>query len=104
MREIWNLLYEFGVDVAVTGHDHLYERFAAQDAAGRRDSFGIQQFIVGTGGAALYDFTAPLPNSLFRLKAFGVIKLTLRDVGYDSVFIEAVTEREQDATFGSLCH
>jgi Calcineurin-like phosphoesterase len=104
MRDIWNLLYEFGVDVAVTGHDHQYERYAPQDGLGRRDAFGIQEFVVGTGGATLYDFGAPGPNSLFRIKAFGVLKLTLRDVGYDSVFIEAGTELQYDATFDTICH
>ena len=73
-------------------------------ALGRRDAFGIQQFIVGTGGAPLYDFGAPIRNSLFRLKAYGVLKLTLRDVGYDSVFIEAGTGLQHDPTFGNLCH
>src|SRR4029453_18264663 len=104
MRDLWNLLNEFGVDVAITGHDHFYERFAPQDAFGRRDAFGIQQFIAGTGGAALYDFGGQHPNSLFRLKAFGVLKLTLRDIGYDSVFIEARTEALHDPTVGTLCH
>ena len=104
MRDIWNLLYEFGVDVAITGHDHLYERHAPQDGLGRRDAFGIQEFIVGTGGAPLYDAGPPMPNSLFRLKTHGVLKLTLRDVGYDSVFIEAGTELQHDPTFGNICH
>ena len=31
MREMWRVLYEFGVDVVVAGHDHNYERFAPQD-------------------------------------------------------------------------
>ena len=104
MRDMWNLLNEFGVDVAITGHDHVYERFAPQDGFGRRDAFGIQQFIAGTGGAALYDFGGVHPNSLFRLKAYGVLKLTLRDIGYDSVFIEARTEAQHDPTIGTLCH
>ena len=30
--------------------------------------------------------------------------LTLRDVGYDSVFIEARTEAQHDPTFGNICH
>jgi hypothetical protein len=104
MRDIWNLLYEYGVDVAVTGHDHMYERFAPQDGVGRRDAFGIQQFIVGTGGAPLYDFGPQSPTSQFKLKAYGVLKLTLRDVAYDSVFIEAGTELQHDPTFSTLCH
>jgi 3',5'-cyclic AMP phosphodiesterase CpdA len=104
MRDIWNLLYEYGVDVAITGHDHLYERYAPQDGLGRQDAFGIQEFIVGTGGAPLYNLGPALPNSLFRLKAYGVLKLTLRDVGYDSVFVEAGTELQYDPTFSVLCH
>lgn len=104
MRDIWSLLNEFGVDVALTGHDHIYERFAPQDAFGRRDAFGIQQYIVGTGGAALYEFGPTHPNSLFRLRGHGVLKLTLRDIGWDSVFIEAGSELQHDPTVGTLCH
>jgi hypothetical protein len=104
MRDLWALLYEFGVDVAITGHDHFYERFAPQDVLGRRDAFGIQQFIAGTGGAALYDLGPRHPNSLFTLRAFGVLRLTLRDVSYDSVFIEAGSAAQHDPTFGNLCH
>lgn len=104
MRDVWSVLYDFGVDIVVNGHDHLYERFASQDKDGRRDAFGIQEYIVGTGGAPLYDFGPVLPNSLFHLKAYGVLRLTLRDVGYDSVFIEAGTEQTFDATLGNLCH
>jgi acid phosphatase type 7 len=104
MRGIWALLYEYGVDVAVNGHDHLYERLAPQNVDGRRDALGPQEFVVGTGGAPLYDFGPALPNSQFRFKGFGVLKLTLRDVGYDSVFIEAQTEQSIDATFGNICH
>ena len=49
-------------------------------------------------------FRRAAPNSVFRLKAYGVLKLTLRDVGYDSVFIEAGTELQHDPTFSNLCH
>jgi 3',5'-cyclic AMP phosphodiesterase CpdA len=28
MRDIWSILQQGGADVVVTGHDHLYERFA----------------------------------------------------------------------------
>ena len=55
MADVWRALYDNNADVIVNGHDHLYERFAPQDAAGRLDSSrGIRQFTVGTGGAPLY--------------------------------------------------
>jgi 3',5'-cyclic AMP phosphodiesterase CpdA len=32
MRDIFQALHEGGVDVVINGHDHVYERFAPQDA------------------------------------------------------------------------
>jgi hypothetical protein len=106
MRPIWQLLYEFGADVVVNGHDHLYERFDWMDPTGRRDSpnAGIRQYTVGTGGALLYDFGPRLPTSLFGLKAHGVVKFTLRDTGWDSVFIQAGSELLVDVSAENLCH
>jgi hypothetical protein len=104
MRSIWSLLYDYGVDVVINGHDHLYERFPPQDVNGRRDAFGIQEYIVGTGGAPLYDFSGP-SNSVYRNnRVYGVLKLTLRDVGWDSVFIDAGTEAMLDSSPNNLCH
>jgi len=105
MRDIWQLLFEYGIDVVINGHDHLYERFEMQDQNARRDTqLGIREYIVGTGGAPLYQFGPSAPNSVFKLSAYGVLKLTLRDVSYDSVFIEAGTEMSHDFTFNNLCH
>jgi len=105
MRSIWSLLYDYGVDVVINGHDHLYERFPAQDVNGRRDAFGIQEYIVGTGGAPLYEFVPGPSTSVYRnSRVYGVLKLTLRDVGWDSVFIEAGTEAMIDPSLNNLCH
>ena len=53
----WTALYDAGADVVVNGHDHDYERFAAQDPDGRPDAArGLREFVVGTGGAALRSF------------------------------------------------
>ena len=106
MRNVWNVLYEYGVDVVVNGHDHLYERFRPQDPTGRADTpTGITEYVVGTGGVLLYPFGPILPNSLFRLNtSWGVIRLTLRNVGWDSVFVEAGTMAQIDLSTGNLCH
>jgi hypothetical protein len=89
MRDMWGLLYEHDADVVVAGHDHLYERFGKQDVDGRSDPRGLRQFIVGTGGAQLYDFMRVAPNSQTRIKAFGVLRLTLAPSGYQWAFLEA---------------
>jgi hypothetical protein len=89
MRDMWRLLYDNDADVVVTGHDHLYERFGKQDVDGRSDARGLRQFIVGTGGARLYDFMRSTPNSQARISAHGVLRLTLQSASYDWAFIDA---------------
>lgn len=78
MHTIWRTLYDADADVVLAAHDHLYERFAPQDADGRPDPVrGLRSFVVGTGGAALSQHFRSQPNSEMRLSAFGVLKLTL---------------------------
>src|SRR6185312_1770885 len=50
------------------GHEHNYERFAPQTPAGVASSTGIQEIIVGTGGAneGVYPFGVPIANSVVR--------------------------------------
>jgi acid phosphatase type 7 len=88
-RDVWRLLYEYGVDVVLVGDVHYYERFAPQDADGRADPRGIRQFIVGTGGATLANRVGrAAPNSEIRDNStWGVLKLTLRPTSYDWEFI-----------------
>lgn len=84
MAAIWTILYRFGVDVVLAGHDHHYERWAPQDELGRRDErYGIRQFIVGIGGRSLRGYTDGRPNSEYRYNgSFGVLKLSLEPDGY----------------------
>lgn len=86
---LWRALYDYGADVVLNGHDHLYERFAPQNALGKLDSaHGIRQFIVGTGGASLYAYSSIKPNSQVRNnRTWGVLKLTLHPGGYDWKFL-----------------
>ncbi len=72
----------------LNGHDHDYERFAPQTAAGAAAASGIREFVVGTGGAPLRPFDTIVDNSERRSSAaFGVLRLTLRDGGYDWEFV-----------------
>jgi hypothetical protein len=88
MRDIWRILYDADVDVIVNGHDHLYERFAPQDPNGFPDpARGMREFIVGTGGAPLYNFVKVRANSERQISAHGVLKLTLQGGSYQWDFI-----------------
>ena len=88
MRDFWQILHDAGADVVLSGHDHTYERFAPQDADGFPDAtHGIRQFVVGTGGARLYEFGTVRPNSEVRIRALGVLKLTLSAGQYEWEFV-----------------
>jgi 3',5'-cyclic AMP phosphodiesterase CpdA len=91
MKEAWRLLYQAGAELVLSGHDHDYERFAPQDADGRRDDArGLRQFVVGTGGAFATPFLWPLPNSEARDSNHdGVLKLVLGEDGYSWEFLQA---------------
>jgi acid phosphatase type 7 len=102
MRDMWRLLYDSNVDVVVSGHDHLYERFGKQDADGRSDAGGMRQFVAGTGGAQLYLFQRMSPNSQARISAHGVLRLTLNPTSYEWGFVD-VTGATADAGSDS-CH
>lgn len=80
---LWRALERAGADVVLSGHDHSYERFAPQTAAGRASRNGIVQFVVGTGGVNNYPIVRRRPNSRVRRSfVFGVLELTLGDGAY----------------------
>jgi 3',5'-cyclic AMP phosphodiesterase CpdA len=88
MRELWKILYEYGVEIVVNGHEHMYERFAPQDPDGRHDPVrGIRQFVAGTGGAFLYHPVMLHQNSEMRISGFGVLKFTLSSDRYQWEFV-----------------
>jgi hypothetical protein len=104
VRPLWRALEEAGAEIVLAGHDHDYERFAPQTAAGATAPSGIREFVVGTGGAALRPFDAILPNSERRsASSHGVLKLTLRADGYDWAFVPVAGSVFTDAGSGS-CH
>ena len=105
MQQFWDIMYANGVDVVVSSHDHLYERFAPQDPDGNPDAErGIRQFTVGTGGAELYEFTTVLPTSEVRDNStHGVLALTLGDGGYSWEFVPVAGGSFRDSGSGT-CH
>ncbi|HLF40648.1 MAG TPA: metallophosphoesterase, partial [Acidimicrobiia bacterium] len=101
----WKALHEFGAEVVLNGHSHLYERFAPQRPDGTADpAFGIRQFIVGMGGRSNYPFGTVQANSEVRNSdTNGVMKLTLRPDGYDFAFLP-VAGRSFTDTGSGTCH
>lgn len=90
-------------DVILTGHDHIYERFAPQNAAGDADPGGVREFVVGTGGANHTGIAAIARNSEMRLaRTFGVLDVVLFPTGYEWRFVDT-SDHVLDSG-RSLCH
>ena len=112
MRALWTILYDAGVDLVLSGHDHHYERFLPQTPMGVKDTVkGIEQILVGTGGAALRGFRSRFGirgrelqgNSTVQIQGhFGVLLLTLGSTGYRSAFLD--TEGRIWDRSGRECH
>jgi acid phosphatase type 7 len=86
---LWRALEADGAELVLAGHDHTYERFAPQTAAGALNvERGVRQCVVGTGGRPLYSFGTPEPHSEVRdSTTWGVLHLQLRERSYDWRFV-----------------
>ncbi|GAB1645911.1 hypothetical protein KRMM14A1259_63340 [Krasilnikovia sp. MM14-A1259] len=110
MTPVWNTLYDGGVDVILTAHDHNYQRFAPLGPATAIDnvtmapptrepeSQGMRTWVVGTGGANNYGLSSDHPDvqqvtdakfADTSVALFGVLFLRLNDTGYQWNFAEA---------------
>jgi hypothetical protein len=101
----WNRLYAKGADVVLSGHDHIYERFAPQTPSAQSDDvYGIRQFVVGTGGKSLYgEGTIRANSEVRRTDTFGVLRLTLHPDSYEWRFVPVPGSSFSDSGSTS-CH
>jgi hypothetical protein len=105
MDPFWDALYDYGAEVVLSGHDHIYERFGPQTPNAAPDfARGIREFVVGTGGRSLFGFSSTIkPNSEARSKTYGVLKMVLRPTGYDWEFLAEAGKTFTDSGSTS-CH
>jgi len=105
MRSIWQTLYNNNVDLVLSGHDHIYERFAPQTSDGTLDTArGMREFIVGSGGANHTSLVSIAANSEVRnTDTYGVLKLTLHPTSYDWQFVPEAGKTFTDVGTGA-CH
>ena len=90
MAPFWLILEQHYADVILSGHEHLYERFAPQTSTGTASVSGIRQFTVGMGGRSHYSFGTPLANSEARNATdYGVLELKLQQGRYAWAFHSA---------------
>ena len=101
----WTALYQYGAELILNGHEHMYERFAPQTPDAVSDPVnGIRQFTVGTGGRAFYSIGTVKPNSQVRNNnTYGVIRLTLGAGTYSWQFVPVAGSTFTDSGTDS-CH
>jgi hypothetical protein len=104
-KDLWQALYDGGVEAVISGDDHLYERFAPQTPNGALDrTRGIRQFVAGTGGRSHYTFGTVQPNSEVRNNdTFGVLMLTLQSDRYTWTFVPEAGKAFTDSG-SDVCH
>lgn len=96
--DLWAALTDAGAEFVLGGHDHHYERFAPQSAAGVADPRGLRQFLVGTGGKDHYAVATVKPSSEVREGGtHGVLELKLGAESYTWRFVPAAGGTFTDA-------
>lgn len=107
--KFWKVLTDTKVDLYLSGHDHIYGRFAKLDYDGNPAVDGTRQVVIGTGGRELYlinnpamenleaSYTADVPGEDGR---FGVLRVLLGTNGYalhfttgNGKYVDDVAER-----------
>lgn len=102
---LWKALEDDAADLILTAHTHNYERYAPLTSVGAVDGArGIPSFIVGTGGRSVH----MTPRTQVGLQAidgrtFGVLRLVLKDGGFDWEFRSEPGSTFTDAGSAS-CH
>lgn len=90
VKPLWDELYAADADLVLNSHAHSYERFAPMTPDGPPplpDPRAIRQFTVGTGGAALVNFTREAAGSEVRdSTSFGILRLALQSNSYEWKF------------------
>jgi hypothetical protein len=88
VQALYQALQDFRADLVVNGHDHNYQRWAPMTASGVRDDVhGVREFVVGTGGRALYPLGRSPDVQSASGDTWGVLKLRLSATEYRWQFL-----------------
>jgi hypothetical protein len=85
----WDAMLRGRVELVLSGNNHVYERFAPQDAVGEETANGVRQFLVGTGGGGLGRTPVRIDNSEKIVNTHGVLRLKLYPLKYSFQFLPA---------------
>ncbi len=93
MDPFWSLMYSYGVDIVLTGHDHDYQRWVPLDGAGNPAADGITEFVDGAGGHGVQGFVRTdtrLAQGFGTSTAYGALRLNLSPTGAAFAYVNTV--------------
>ena len=105
LEALWDDAVGARVDLWLSGHAHLYERFAALDSDGLPFDEGTTQFVIGTGGRQLHRLARePLTGEIVRDNdTFGAGLFRLGDGTWSMEFVPIPGQTFRDTASGT-CH
>jgi hypothetical protein len=101
---IFPILYHYGVDLLLTGHEHFFAVFPPMNKRGVNDPQGVPQIIAGTGGAR--SFEPPRVNRYHESildHTLGVLQLDLGPGTYNWKFLPVNADDPSPEGSGT-CH
>ncbi len=96
LMDIWNLLVQSNVEIALTGHDHTYQRWSPLGINGQPDPNGITQFVAGASGHGVQTISKSDDRVAFfsdaNPGALGVLMLALNSSGANFSYVNTAGE------------
>ncbi|MBE0686639.1 MAG: DNRLRE domain-containing protein, partial [Anaerolineaceae bacterium] len=96
LMDIWNLLAQSNVEIALTGHDHTYQRWSPLGINGQPDPNGITQFVAGASGHGVQTISKTDDRVAFfsdaNPGALGVLTLALNASGANFSYVNTAGE------------
>ena len=91
MQAMWQLMADYDVDIALTGHDHSYQRWLPMDGSGTVDPNGVIQFVSGAGGHGVQSFVTTDSRMVAGADnsptGYGALRLKLNPIGAEFAYI-----------------
>ena len=106
LQPIWELLFQFGVELVLVAHDHNYQRWIPLDHNGQPHPNGITQLVIGTGGHGIRAFARSDSRVAAGFdqppSAYGVLTASLTSDRADLAFVDLAGQVRDSTTV--TCH
>lgn len=100
---IFQVLFDNGVEMLLSGHDHNYQRYGKMAPDGTASEVGVRQFVVGTGGRGSYALQPDPRREAGQSGTFGVLELRLYNNRYRWRFAPVADQTYTD-NGSQVCH